>query len=74
MTLNYETTATIKTNADVLAGGYARVLADSKVNGSVKANGDGKGFGADGSATATINVGNGARRPTRRSTSRAAPG
>ncbi len=56
-TIKYTTTASLKQNSDVLAGGFANVNASTTVNGSATAYADGKGFGADGHADANMNVG-----------------
>ncbi|HEX5500289.1 MAG TPA: hypothetical protein VFX03_13715, partial [Thermomicrobiales bacterium] len=57
--LIYTTTATVKTGADVLAGGTLRVSTDGRSSQSANATASGLGFGGDGTAHAHGNIGTG---------------
>ena len=62
-TIKYTTSASLNSESDVLAGGYANVSANTTVNGSSTGYADGKGFGADGHADATTTIGTSSSSP-----------
>ncbi len=58
-TIDYATKATVKANADVLAGDTISIKADVKEKQTANAKSSGLGFGGDGDATASITTNSG---------------